>query len=337
MTGEHDTHIEGTSMTSTRDRIYGALIGAAIGDALGAPVEKWDYRDIAATHGKMDRFLPSPAANTGTQYLAADPAPSTPGQFTDDSTARYYLCLSIIESGGRVSPFELARTWLERMNPDRLFYTERIVLMKLKMGLNPWETGLGLPAADNPLMAIAPVGIVNAADPRQAYQDGFAISSMMGAGSDRDAAATLAAGVAAAFSPGATVETVVDAMLANATPLVRRSLDRALAEAERAAGDPGAFTAAFHTELLDWTYPVPPGEVWTPRTFSAASIESLPAAVGLFAVTGGDPLRGVVEGASFGRDCDTIAAAVGSLGLRNRENRNGDQNRAGSQHAMPAE
>jgi ADP-ribosylglycohydrolase len=199
-----------------------------------------------------------------------------------------------------------------RMNPDRLFYTERIVLQKLKMGMSPWETGLGLPGADNSMMAIAPIGIINAGNPRQAYVDGFAIGSMMSAGFDRDACATIAAAVAASFCPRATVGTITDAMRQFSTPLVRRSLDRVLdlAAKTKTMDD---FVDRFHLEMLDWTYPSPPKERWSPRTFSAASIESFPAVVGILNMMQGEAWETIVSGASFGRDCDTIAAVLGNI------------------------
>lgn len=294
------------------ERIYGCLIGGAIGDALGAPVEKWHHAEIARRFGKMDELRPSLLPNTGTQYLAPDPKPSTPGQITDDTTARHYVCLAIVERGGRITPDDLARVWLERLNPDRLFHTERLVIVKLRMGMNPWETGAGLPGASNAMMAIAPVGLVNAADPRQAYTDAFAVGSMMSAGPDRDACATMAAGVAAAIAPGASVEDVIDAMLANSSFLVRRAIVRALDLVER-TGSIEEFTAAYYEQLLDWTYPTPPGEEWTPGSFSAASLESLPAIVGLLRLCGDDPTAAVVAGAGFGRDCDTIASLLGNV------------------------
>jgi ADP-ribosylglycohydrolase len=43
------------------DQVYGCLIGGAIGDALGAPVENWHYADIRRKHGKVTEFLPQPA------------------------------------------------------------------------------------------------------------------------------------------------------------------------------------------------------------------------------------------------------------------------------------
>jgi hypothetical protein len=60
-------------------------------------------------------------------------------------------------------------------------------------------------------MSIAPVGIINAGNPAQAYQDAFNVASMHQDGIERDAAATVAAGFAAAFAPGASVESVLKA------------------------------------------------------------------------------------------------------------------------------
>jgi ADP-ribosylglycohydrolase len=75
------------------------------------------------------------------------------------------LCQAIIEAGGHIGPDQYAQVWLDRLNPDRLFVTERLVLEKLRLGMSPWETGRGQLAADAAIMAIAPVGVINAAEP----------------------------------------------------------------------------------------------------------------------------------------------------------------------------
>src|SRR3712207_1106172 len=140
------------------DAISGSLIGGAIGDALGAPVENWHVRDVRREHGRLTTFLPQPARSRD----------GAPGQITDDTTLRHYLCLAIAERGGRVTPDDYARVWLERLEPDRLFVTERIVHAKLRLGMSPWETGRGQLPANAAIMSIAPAGLINPGDPRQA-------------------------------------------------------------------------------------------------------------------------------------------------------------------------
>ena len=77
------------------DAVYGSLIGGAIGDALGAPVENWHYTDVRREHGRLTEFLPQPARSRD----------GAPGQITDDTTV---LPLPDCASGGSVSPFAFA-------------------------------------------------------------------------------------------------------------------------------------------------------------------------------------------------------------------------------------
>ena len=283
------------------DAVYGCLIGGAIGDALGAPVENWHYEDIRERYGKVRELLPH-AHGAG-----------LPGSITDDSTLRHYMCLAIVEKGGRITPDDYARVWLEDLNPERLFHTERMVLEKLRLGMNPWETGRGQLPADAAIMSIAPVGIVNAADPSQAYQDAFCIASIHQDGLERDAAATAASGFAAAFAPDATVESVLETMEERCTQEVRRLVSMAL-DLARESPTVDAFVEGFYATMLDRSFPVPPGEQWDGEHSPApTSREVLPAVVGVFRLCDGDVERCIVEGASLGRDADTIASVVGAL------------------------
>jgi len=285
------------------DKVYGCLIGGAIGDAMGAPAEDWHYTDIRPTFGRIRTFLPQPARSRD----------GAPGQITDDTTLRHYMCLAIIRKGGRITPDDYAGIWLSDLNPLRLFFTERIVVEKLRLGMSPWETGRGQPLADAAIMAVAPVGIINAGNAAQAYQDAFNLSSIHQDGIERDAAATAAAGFAAAFLPDASPKSILDTMLAHSTFDTRRliAIGRDLA-AE--TGDVDLFTERFYLRYLDRSFPRPPSWVWDKdRTVSPTSREVLPIVCGLFELCGGEPEACISAGASFGRDADTIATVLGGL------------------------
>jgi ADP-ribosylglycohydrolase len=285
------------------DKVFGCLIGGAIGDAMGAPAEDWHYADIRPHFGRIGTFLPQPARSRD----------GAPGQITDDTTLRHYLCLAIVRKGGRITPDDYAAVWLSDLNPMRLFFTERIVVEKLKLGMSPWETGRGQPLADAAIMAVAPVGIINAGNPGQAYQDAFNLSSIHQDGLERDAAATAAAGFAAAFLPGATPGLILDTMLEHGTFDTRRlvTIGRELA-AE--TGEIDLFTERFYLRFLDRSFPRPPGWAWDKdRTVSPTSREVLPIVCGLFELCGGEPEACISAGASFGRDADTIATVLGGL------------------------
>lgn len=304
------------------DAVYGCLIGGAIGDALGAPVEGLYYTEIRERYGKITELMPSTIGNTGTTYggsaedsfrEAYDGPVGKPGATTDDTAYRHYLCYAIVRKGGRITPDDWAQVWLEKLNPRRFWVNEKAILWKLKAGMNPWDAGRGSIPAGCATMGIAPIGIINAANPAQAFQDAFNIAFLNQEDYNRDAAATMAAGVAAALTPGATVESVLGAMASHSTYIVSRAIEMAM-DLACASGSVEEFTEKYYARLLDWTWPCPPQEKWNKdHNFSGSSAEVVSVSAALLHLCQGDVNRCLVEGASFGRDCDTIAGLVGSL------------------------
>lgn len=91
-------------MKTMADAVYGCIIGGAIGDALGAPIEGMNYWEIREKHGKLQEFIPR--TRPGANGLA--------GGITDDTALRQYVALTIIRKGGRILPDDLAEFWLEK-------------------------------------------------------------------------------------------------------------------------------------------------------------------------------------------------------------------------------
>ena len=77
-----------TSETGVQERVIGALMGLAIGDALGAPVEYLDAKTIATAHPKGVR-----------DYIDQPSTGFRPGQGTDDTEMAFLVAASIIENG----------------------------------------------------------------------------------------------------------------------------------------------------------------------------------------------------------------------------------------------
>jgi ADP-ribosylglycohydrolase len=287
------------------DAVYGCLIGGAIGDALGAPVEGWTHERIRQEYGTLEEFKQyyMPYSNT------------EPGSITSDTTLRHYLCLALVEKGGRVTPEAFAAVLQEHLNPNRVWINEEIVLKKLSAGIDPWMTGRGTVPDNKVTAAITPVGVVNVGDPEQAYQDGFNVASMFQDGHDRHATATVAAGVAEAMTPGSSIESVIATMVEQSSDLVERALDLALGFAEE-ADSPDELVEVLYDRFLDWRWPAVQwnrekyhaGEI-----FSANTLEVVPVAVAMLAVCDGDVNRSLVEGVNYGRDSDAVATIAGSL------------------------
>jgi ADP-ribosylglycohydrolase len=303
------------------DAVYGCLIGGAIGDALGAPVEGWYYTDIREKYGRVTELMPG-FGNTGKYYGgttgdryggAYDGPPPVVGWFSDDTTMRHYLCLAIARKGGRVTPDDYRDVLVEKLNPNRVWANERALLAKLKAGVNPWESGRGMIPAGCATMAIAPIGIINAGNPAQAYQDGFNVAFVDQEGHNRDGAATMAAAVAAAFVPGVTIEQVLERMQQHSSYLMRRAIELTM-DLAYSSETVDEFAAKYYAKMLDWSWPSPPGQTWNKdHFFSGNTIELLPISMAILHLCQGDVNQSMIEAASFGRDCDTTASMVGSI------------------------
>jgi len=169
-------------------------------------------------------------------------------------------------------------------------------------------------------MVIPPVGIINAGNPAQAYQDGYIIGSVNQDGEERQAAGTLAAGIAAAFIPGATLDTVFDAMKEHAPFSMKRAIDLTM-DLASSSNTVEEFVEKFYFQLTDWSFPlpermikkVPKGFPKRAMYYSGSSLEVIPVTMAILYLCKGDVNNSLIEGANFGRDSDTICGFVGSI------------------------
>jgi ADP-ribosylglycohydrolase len=277
-----------TSETPTlRARITGCLLGGLIGDAIGAPGEGKTYLDIAETHGVLDNFQ---------------------GAGTDDTAIRLILIEAILASGGHPRVDDFAAAFLRAKDTSyRLWWVPvKNMFHKLEAGVAlPADVGWGNMHSSSSAMAIAPLGILNAGDPRRAAQETFEVAGLIHAGPSgfaRDAACAMAAAVAAALAPAATVESVIDAASAYLLPTSAQMLRAVIAgtlDLARQAGTYEEFRRRYYSGPLREIIP-------DPR-------ETVPVTLALFRLANGDPTAGIVMGANFGRDADTIATMTGGL------------------------
>ncbi|WP_101296893.1 ADP-ribosylglycohydrolase family protein [Halegenticoccus soli] len=287
------------------DKAYGCLIGGAIGDALGAPVEGWTYKQIKDEYGTVEDFKHyyMPYANT------------EPGAVTSETTMRQLVGLAIVKKGGRISPPDFGEVLCDHLNPDRVWISEEIALRKLSAGMNPWETGTGAVPDNKMTSAVTPIGIVNAGNPTQAYQDGYVIASVVQDGHYRHATATVAAGIAEAVSPGATIESVLATMIDHACGVVARAIDLAMGIAQE-SDSVDDLIVSLYDDFLDWRWPP---VNWnrekynTGKVFSANTLEVLPVSMAILSVSESDVNRSIVNGVTYGRDSDAVGSLIGSI------------------------
>lgn len=157
-----------------RERFVGCLIGLAIGDALGAPLEFMPRAEIAATYGEVRELL-------GGGWLNVEP-----GEYTDDTQLALAIATSIVRTG-RIDPDDIAArfvAWLQT-GPKDVGNITRTAIRYHEQGL-PWrEVGprvvrelVGGSAGNGSLMRCAPVGLFHAARPAALLRDSTIVSEI---------------------------------------------------------------------------------------------------------------------------------------------------------------
>lgn len=301
-----------------RDRIFGSLATAALGDALGAATEQHTTDEIIAKFGGLLRELQAPSEETFSTG-------NLPGQITDDVSQMLALAQALIGADGALTADAWVRAlihWADTSPAARMMGpTTKPLLEALAAGKDTSEIGrspystrkfTSFGATNGAAMRVAPAGLIFPGDIEAAVQMSWTTSrsthdtQIAAAG-----AGAIAAGVAHALMPGADVFSVVRACMEGARlgealgaregrrvpgPSVLRRIEIAVDEALR--------SSSLHEALT---------RIEATVGNSVMTVETVPAAVGIFVAAGGDPFEAVVGGANIGNDTDTIAAIAGSL------------------------
>ncbi|GLF94243.1 ADP-ribosylglycohydrolase family protein [Streptomyces yaizuensis] len=314
------------------DRITGSLVGAAVGDALGGPVEGYSPEQIADRHGGRVQGIVGPWH--GDEWRTARPiAPyhKGDGHITDDTLMTHALIRVYGKVRDHLDAYAVAEhlvpelmtgpRWIPELEREelllrRVFLAEQWLVARLHYGHHdPREAGSGNIVNCGAAMYMAPVGLVNAAHPAAAYAEALDIAGAHQSSYGREAAGVFAAAVAAACAPGATPASVVDAALGLAKDGTRAAV-AAVAEAaahhtdtEAAVAPLRAAVAPFDTVGPDYREP----SLGARRPSRLHAVEELPIALGMLLVGGGDYRRTVLGAVNYGRDCDSIAGMAGAL------------------------
>ncbi|MFF4208375.1 ADP-ribosylglycohydrolase family protein [Streptomyces sp. NPDC001796] len=268
-----------------RERARGALLGLAVGDALGAPAENLEPSEIRARWGRITGFV--------TEHPCG----------TDDTEYAIFSGLLLARHGSALTVAHVEAAWHEWIadrdeGPFRgAGFSERGTLENLRRGLaapvsaqhrHAWSDGLAMRAA--------PFGVFAAGRPAEAARLVAIDGSVSHEGEGIHGGRAVAAGVAAAMT-GASTSAVVASALA-AVPedsWTARSLRRAVAVAHRGAR---AVRSAVVIDGYPWTDLAP---------------EAVALAFGAYVAAGGDFRESVLAAVNMGRDADTTAAVAGAL------------------------
>ncbi|KND41373.1 MULTISPECIES: ADP-ribosylglycohydrolase family protein [Streptomyces] len=323
---------EPPTAVTLEERITGALVGAAVGDALGGPVEGYTPEQIVERHGGRVHGVVGPW--NGDDWRTARPiAPyhKGDGHVTDDTLMTHALVRVYDRVRDHLDAYAVAEhlvpdmmttpRWIPELEAEalplqRVFLAEKWLVARIHYGhVDPREAGTGNIVNCGAAMYMAPVGLVNAADPPGAYAEALDIAGAHQSSYGREAAGVFAAGVAAACTPGATAESVIETCLALAKDGTRAAIEAVCEVAARHRDFESALrplreaVTPFDTVGPDYRAP----SLGARRPSRLHAIEELPIALGMLLVARGDYRHAVLGSVNYGRDCDSIATMAGAL------------------------
>lgn len=289
-------------MSTLLEKVYGAVAATNCAAAMAVITEGWSWQDIEARFGHIDDFI-----EFETEERVWDPGwgPAWHSRayahrrgMTEDGIEGQRLCATaVIEKGGRIDVWDLARVWVRDIQPDKFGYhlggQDQTIYYLLKAGMPPTETGryAPQPGSSDTGKTMLPIGIVNAGDPRQAALDVYDVGRYRDVAHHAfnfglECAAANQAGVAEALRPTASKESVMATMLSCLSETSRREVLWALDMAGRYP-DPLDLRKVFH-------------EKYAGRPPSNA-VEVLAEACALLQVCNWDPARICIAAANLGR------------------------------------
>lgn len=315
------------------DRAVGALVGAAVGDALGGATEGWTPAQIRQRWGGWVEGIVPPYFENWSTARPIAPYHKGDGHVTDDTLMTHLLVevydqarthLTAYDVAERLVPLMIGRkVWIPELEAEalplqRVFLAEKYIALRLHWGhVDPREAGVGNAVNCGAAMYVAPVGIVNAADPDTAYAEAIDIAGAHQSSFGREAAGVMAACVAEAARPGANLDDVVGVALRLAKDGTRAAIEAVVT----AAAGAGHWSDAIDSGVLrDAVRPYDTvGDDYRDQGLGARrpsrvhSIEELPVALGMLVLARGDWRESVIGGVNYGRDSDSIATMAGAI------------------------
>jgi ADP-ribosylglycohydrolase len=279
------------NLDDLKRRARGSLLGAAIGDAMGAPCEGMSAQAIREQYGVLTDFVDRAAVGT------------------DDTDFTLFNAHILLTYGVGVTLEQVEAEWRDKLLSGNYYYrpggfSDVISTRNLQAGLHAPQSGAFNHQmwSDGVAMAISAAGIIAPGAPAEAARLAAVLGSISNARDGIYTAQAVAAAISLAMvgaSPGAMLDGALEAVPADSWTY--RALLRAK-DITAQGRDLESTLQAIDEHLVLHYWP-----------WADLATEAVPVAFAVFAAAGGDYQTAVPAGVRLGRDADTIGAIVGSL------------------------
>jgi len=298
---------------SLREKFFGCIAGLHVGSALKGPCEGWNWQDIQAKYGTIDKMIGYQDYRNGWNR--------EPGTTEDGVERSKMMSTAIIEKKDRVTAEEVRAIWVRDMKPEAAGMIsepfEGVLLAMAKSGIPACDIGRYCDYAGLVSMSRSchPIALINAGNIEGAVEDIFEVGQLYQTTNSRGLqwAAVTGIAIASATKPGATVDSVLADILkghprfstrgaASSQSAIVHEIERAL-ELTKKCQDFREMRVALDT-------------VYSGRGmayFAAYANEVVTKAVCVFAMCKGNLKQAMISGVNMGRDTDCLSATASGM------------------------
>lgn len=311
-------------MTGSQDRYVGTLIGCALGDTLGMPVEAWGKARIEKYAGKiLSPIAPIIIRNESGEIVYKDEFGKikyfnidlTTGDYTDDTILTLALAESIAVQKG-LNLEDIAQRQLyeytSRIQADGTVAggfggTTRQGFKRLMDGISPLESGVIGGPGNAPAMKMSPLGLYM--DAINNSKQGLEYAELIGKITHLDPR-SIASGVVQAQLVYILLQDVSREKFIESLAEVCSSWEKPVSTSYPAAQQ-GSLTSRL--EWIEKNKNLLDEEAHAVLGSGSSVLCSYPFALFMFQKYWDEPLKGLIETVNWGGDCDTTGAMYGAL------------------------
>jgi len=289
-------------MIGLQDKFFGCISACHIGSAMGAAVEGWPYTRIEETYGTLAEFQSYEHYGNGWKR--------EPGTTEDGVERQKLIITAIIEKGDRVTAEDVRRIWLRDIKPESIgmvsepFEAELLAIARSSVPARDIGRYCDYAGLVTFSRSCHPVALINAGDVQGAAADIREVGQLYHTANSRGIRWAEAVGIAiaAATAPGASVDTVISAVLEHAAQDVCAEIRRALSVADKCR-DFRELRSAFDAVYAG--HGIPYAQSYANEVVSKA--------FAVFKLVCGSPRDAIVAAVNFGRDTDCLASVAGGI------------------------
>src|SRR3989344_2902245 len=313
-----------TKTSQKQDQYVAALLGCAIGDALGMPIEGMKHQQIKKYVGRITDFIdPVIVYDENGNELKQDEFGKLKsytrdfkkGEYTDDTI----LTLALAESLTAMKGFDLddvaqrqVAEYTSRIRADGSVFggfgqTTIDGFKNILAGKSVSESGVIGGPGNAPAMKMSPLGLYMDATGR--YEEGLQFAEAVGGITHLDPR-SVASGVVQAHAIYSLLQNVSREQFVTSLVAVSKKYEKAVTP-EFPLHDKGNLTSR-----LEWIAKNKNADdTEAHKTIGSNSnvLQSYPFALFMFQKYWNDPLEGLIETVNYGGDCDTTGAMYGTL------------------------